>query len=113
MYDIFEAGAHGNHDFYGAMDAGIHSEHLYNCDGIVTCSNVYYSRFLESCQYCFGCIGLKNKSYCILNKEYTKEERYEKVDEIFTQMEGDGIFGKFFPASIDPFYFNDTIASLA
>lgn len=113
MYDVFEAWAHGNHDFYGAMDAGIHSEHLYNCDGIVTCSNIYYSRFLENCQYCFGCIGLKNKSYCILNKQYTKEDRYEKVEAIFSQMERDWILWKFFPASANPFYFNDTIAYFA
>src|SRR3990172_5306518 len=70
MYDAFEAGAHGNTDFYGAMNAGVKSENIYNCEGIVTCSNCYYSRFLEYCNYCIGCIGLKNKSFCIFNKQY-------------------------------------------
>lgn len=59
-----------------------------------------------------GCIGLKNKSYCILNKQYTKEERYEKVDDIFAQMDADGTLGQFFPATMNPFYFNDTAAYL-
>ena len=35
------------------------------------------------------CDVLKNRTYYIFNKQYTKEERYEKVDEIFTQMERD------------------------
>ena len=72
----------------------------------------FYSYFLNDCSFCFGCIGLKNKSYCILNKQYTKEERYEKVDEIFSQMDADGTLGEFFPATMNPFYFNDTAAYL-
>src|SRR3989344_4578595 len=40
-----------------------------------------YSEYLDlcvECEYCFGCVGLKKKKYCILNKQYTKEE-YEKL----------------------------------
>ncbi len=76
------------------------------------CNNVYYGYLLESCSFCLGCIWLKNKSYCILNKQYTKEEWYEKVDEIFWQMDANGTLGEFFPASMNPFYFNDTAAYL-
>ncbi|HMY80791.1 MAG TPA: hypothetical protein PK048_03005 [Candidatus Absconditabacterales bacterium] len=47
-----------------------------------------------------------------MNKQYTKEERYEKVDEIFAQMDADGTLGQFFPATMNPFYFNDTAAYL-
>jgi len=47
-----------------------------------------------------------------LNKQYTKEERYEKVDKIFDQMEQEGTLGEFFPATMNPFYFNDTAAYL-
>jgi hypothetical protein len=75
-------------------------------------SFIFYSFFLESCSYCLGCIGLRNKSYCIFNKQYTKEEWYDKVDEIFSQMERDGELGMFFPGWINPFYFNDTAAYL-
>ena len=67
---------------------------------------------LQNCSYCFWCTQLKNKSYCILNKQYTKEERYEKVDEIFAQMDADGTLWAFFPATMNPFYFNDTAAYL-
>jgi hypothetical protein len=89
MYDVFEAGSHGNTDFYGAANTGAKSECIYNCEGIVTGSHLYYSRFLEYCSYCIGCIGLKNKSFCIFNKEYSKEERFELAEKIFAQMDKD------------------------
>lgn len=112
IYDCFEAGAHGNADFYGVMNAGVKSNNVYNCEWVVTCSNIYYSRFLEHCNYCIWCIWLKNKEFCILNKQYSKEERFELSNKIFAQMDQDGILGKYFPATLNPFYFNDTIASL-
>jgi hypothetical protein len=44
---------------------------------------------MNACSFCFGCIGLTNRQFCIFNKQYTKEEWHEKVDEIFSQMEKD------------------------
>ncbi len=52
---------------------------------------------MTSCSFCIGCVGLKNKSYCILNKQYTKEEWYVLADQIFTQMNQQGVLGDFFP----------------
>jgi len=75
-------------------------------------NKIFYCDMCINCSYCLGCIGLKNKSFCILNKQYTKEERFEKANEIFTQMEKDWQLWKFFPASMNPFYFNDTVAYL-
>ncbi len=66
-------------------------------------SNMYYSLYCNNCSYCLGCIGLKNKSFCILNKQYSKEERFEKANEIFAQMEKDWQLWKFFPPSMNPF----------
>ncbi len=45
------------------------------------CNNCLSSYFLlncNNCQNCFGCVNLRNKSYCIFNKQYTKEE-YQKI----------------------------------
>jgi len=109
MYDIFVWWAVQGKHFYGVQWAW-NSEHIYCSIGINDASNIYYSMYCSHCSFCLGCIGLKNKSYCILNKQYTKEERHEKVDEIFAQMEKDGTLGEFFPWSMNPFYFNDTAA---
>jgi hypothetical protein len=55
---------------------------------------------------------LQNKSFCILNKQYTQEERFLLAEKIFAQMEKDGTLGQFLPGRINPFYFNDSMAYL-
>ncbi len=110
-FDFMVWGAWCKH-VYGCINSWNYSEHIYCSRWMGKCYMCYYSYKLEECSFCLGCIGLKNKSYCILNKQYTKEERYEKVDEIFSQMEQDGTLGEFFPATMNPFYFNDTAAYL-
>jgi len=50
-------------------------------------SYIQYSISLFSgCQNCFGCNQITQKSYCILNKQYTKEEYEELVPKIIKHM---------------------------
>lgn len=81
FYDVFSCGR--SQHFYGVLNSGAFSEHVYCSINIGRSSHIYYCYYLENCSFCLGCVSLKNKSYCIFNKQYTKEERYEKVDEIF------------------------------
>jgi len=53
----------------------------------------------EECEYCFGCVGLRKKKYCILNKQYTELEYKELVEKIKSDMKTRGEWGKFFPLS--------------
>jgi hypothetical protein len=64
---------------------------------------------------------MKNASYCILNKQYTKGEYERLVPKIIEKMKKtplrlpDGSFagqewGEFFPPSMSPFGYNETIA---
>jgi len=101
-----------SHNMYGTGMSGTNSDHLYCCSGVTRWSNLFYCYHMESCSYCLGCIGLKNKSFYILNKQYTKEERYEKANEIFEQMDKEWTLWQFLPGFINPFYFNDTAAYL-
>lgn len=64
-----------------------------------------------SSQNCFGCIGLCHKKYCILNKQYTKEEYESIVPEIIRQMEKAGEWGEFFPPKNSEFGYNETVAN--
>ena len=74
------------------------------------------SNFLEycincyNCENCFGCVGLRNKKYCIFNKQYTEEEYWKTLDEIKTKMLQDGEYGEFFPISISPYPYNASLA---
>jgi len=112
IYDTIIWWSPSSSDLYWNIRCWGNSQKIYNSSNINNCMNIYYSYGLMACSYCLGCIGLKNKSFCILNKQYTKEEWFEKANEIFTQMGKDWQLWKFFPASMNPFYFNDTVAYL-
>ena len=112
MYDSLDVGIDVS-DYYGVMWAGGIGTHDVYCSlQIADCSNIYYSQYMDNSHHCLGCIWLKNKSYCILNKQYTKEEWEGLAEKIFASMEAEATLGEFFPASMNPFYFNDTLAYL-
>ena len=73
-------------------------------------SNSFYCQQLKSCKNCFGCHGLKNKEYCILNKQYSREEYEEIIPKIVEHMKSLGEWGEFFPAALSPHGYNETVA---
>ena len=76
----------------------------------IYCSDVEYCDSVNNSDSCFGCVGLKKKKYCILNKQYTKEE-YEKLKEqIIENMKKEGVYGDFIPPELSPFGYNETLA---
>lgn len=74
------------------------------------CYNIEYSNFLSNCHDCFGCIGLRNKSYCIFNKQYSENEYKEIKEKIIEHMKKSGEYGEFFPMHISTFGYNETVA---
>jgi len=94
-----------------------YSELIGNCSGCVnayalkysTWSSSRYSEYLDlclECEYCFGCVGLKKKKFCILNKQYTKEEYESLRDKIIADMRKRKEYGKFLPYSMSTGPFN-------
>lgn len=76
-------------------------------------SSSRYSEYLDlciECEYCFGCVGLKKKKYCILNKQYTKEEYEILRNKIIDDMKKRGEYGKFFPYNMNTGPFNFSTA---
>ena len=73
-------------------------------------TNFYYCDTMMNCQNCFGCIALRNKKYCILNKQYSKEEYEVLVPKIIKHMQSTGEWGEFFPHSLAPFAYNESVA---
>ncbi|MFA6992581.1 MAG: hypothetical protein WC269_04885 [Candidatus Gracilibacteria bacterium] len=72
---------------------------------------IYCGQCTNNVGDCFGCVGLKNARYCILNKQYTKEEYEELVPKIIEHMRQTGEWGKFFPMEDSPFSYDETVAS--
>ena len=103
--------------------------------GSMTCerlSEAHYCDLCFDCEHCFGCIGLQRKQYCILNKQYSKEEYEELVPKIIEHMQKTPLrspshfalratrdrsanfagyeWGEFFPVQRSPFAYNETMA---
>ncbi|MEA3399472.1 MAG: hypothetical protein U9R00_03115 [Patescibacteria group bacterium] len=106
----------------GAIGFGYKAELLSECVAVGYSSNVIgsysiansrdikYSVFLDNCQECIGCDSLKNSKYCILNKQYTKEEYKELKDLILKELNSSGLLGLMLPSEISPFAYNESIA---
>lgn len=82
-------------------------------------NDLQYCRSIQSSSYCFGCVSLKNKKYCILNKQYNKKEYEQLLPKIiehmnampYTDKRGHTYrYGEFFPPEFSPFAYNQTIA---
>jgi hypothetical protein len=73
-------------------------------------NNLLYCDHCFNCTDCFGCTGLQRKKYCILNKQYTKEEYEALVPQIIGRMRQDKEWGEFFPMDVSPFAYNETVA---
>lgn len=83
---------------------------VHRCLYVFNSSDVYYSQLCYDCDHLFGCIGLRNKSYCIFNTQYTKEERESKVQELFAWMQSTGEFGQYRSTQYVLHPYNDSLA---
>ena len=81
------------------------------CSFLNESRDCFYSIECFSSNNLFLCSWLRHKSYCILNKQYTKEEYEVLVPRIIEKMISDGEWWEFFPASLSPFGYNETVAS--
>jgi len=103
LYEAFDSGVEGSRQLFCMTVYGSHdATYCFNCHG---CGNI------------FGCIGLRNKEYCILNKQYTKESFDELRTKIIQHMNDmpyvdkkDRVYkyGEFFPVELSPFGYNET-----
>lgn len=108
---------------YDCFNTGLNTNFAYECSAVYNatnvkfstrcsgCSDIFYSDFCIECDHLFGCIGLKHKKYCILNKQYSKEEYEILVPKIIEHMRHIEEFGEFFPPELSPSGYNDTIAT--
>jgi len=119
-------------DSHDVTFGGDTSELLYEVSGSTQSQNVSFSRGsnnLVNVEYSeniygganlFGCVKLRQKKYCILNKQYTKEEYEELIPKIKQHMndmpyvDKRGIiykYGEFFPIETCIWAYNETWAN--
>lgn len=105
---------------YEAVSVGV------GCRAVKFSSNCWLAVYdIEYCINChsssnlFGCVGLRNKSYCIFNTQYSKDDYFLLREKIILQMnempytDAQGKvfrYGEFFPPEFSPFAYNETMA---
>jgi len=87
----------------------------------VDCSD---SQYIDQCfnsHHLFGCVGLKRKKYCILNKPYSETDYHATVKKLVEHLKKTGEYGEFFPyrfayngfnATLGAFYYQETEESI-
>jgi len=87
-YDGYGIGAQASL-MYDIVDTGLNESKVAFTIVVYESTNAYYCINCHACQDIFACIGLRNKQYCILNKQYTKEEYEKLVPQIIEKMIAD------------------------
>lgn len=117
-YDTFGCGDNGEL-IYESVDAGLSGSRFLFDVVAYGGTNVEYSLNCHGSENLFGCIGLRNKRYCILNKEYTKEEYEILIPKIKAHMKEIPYidtkgrtysYGEFFPTELSLFAYNESLA---
>ena len=89
------------------------------CNVVDTSSFAEYCMLSKGSNNIFGCVGLKSKEYCILNKKYDKETYYALREKIIMEMTNNPYhsksgavykYGEFFPPEFSPYAYNETAA---
>ncbi len=81
------------------------------CIEIVNWDELIYCYNCHNCSNCFWSAWLRDKKYCILNKQYSKEEYERLVPKIIESMKNEWTWWEFFSSYISPYWYNETIAN--
>ncbi|MCX6757950.1 MAG: hypothetical protein NTZ44_03675 [Candidatus Nomurabacteria bacterium] len=101
------------------VNGSTQSQKSFFCRGSNNLRDVEYSDNIYNGSNLFGCVKLRHKKYCILNKQYTKEEyedlipkiKQHMIDMPYVDKKGRVYkYGEFFPVEIALFAYNETWA---
>lgn len=114
-----------NSDCYDLNEYGMQIQRV--CEGLAIGINAYniicsifvneqvtdvaYSFHVHHANDIFGCISVPRGQYCILNKQYSKDDYFALKARIVDHMKETGEWGEFFPVALSPFAYNETVAN--
>jgi hypothetical protein len=118
-YDGYDIGSDAELIYEGRTVGAGSSRILFGVEVALGCTDVQYSQECFGSAHLFGCLGLRNQKYCILNKQYSKEEYEQIVPKIIEQMKAlpyvddsgkEYGYGEFFPSELSPYAYNESVA---
>lgn len=118
-YDFTQFGEN-TQQVYESMTCGKNIQNIIGGVSVLEGHDIRYSiACWNNSAYLFGCIGLRAKKYCILNKQYSQDEYENLVSRIKEQMNVTPYidkkgriytYGDFFPIELSHFAYNETTA---
>ena len=128
-----QEGSPGDRDCYDYSIWGDSNQLLYEChaSGVnvnnskfclfvqENSSDIEYSMVCQNSSNLFGCVALRHKNFCILNKQYSEEEYGKLTAKIKKHMDEMPYvdsnrriykYGEFFPIEISPVAYNESMA---
>jgi len=94
-----------------SINVWIQSTHFIACTSVFNSHHMYYcDNCYQWCAYCFGCVWLRNKQYCIFNQQYNKSDYFDTIEQLIQDMITQGIRWHFPPSEVSPFGYNETRA---
>ncbi len=109
--DILFSGGNSHH-LYMTVNIGSQASNVKFSVSSKYCSDCEFIFNSKSCTNCFMCFGLQNKSYCVLNRQYTPEEYWKLVDQIKSDMLARGEYGQPFGLEFSTQAYNFSLAGL-
>ena len=119
-YDYTEWGG-GAQRVLDVITTGLQTDNIKFSSGVWdSCMNVEYGIYNVSSSNTFGCINLRKKQYCILNKQYIEEEYSKLRERIIEGMEKNPYtdskgrvfkYGEFLPYDLSLYDYNESTAS--
>ncbi|MDP7476888.1 MAG: hypothetical protein QF442_00400 [Candidatus Peribacteraceae bacterium] len=110
-HDCMDVYGMGVGDFCLESVTNMYVHHLLFCSSSANSSDLLYCHESSSdTTDCFGCASMKKGKYCILNKQYTKDEYEDLSGKLIEHMRSTGEWGEFFPIQYSPTAYNESVA---
>ena len=94
---------------YETIASGKSMRNLFSFALVGGANDVLYSNDCNNAnQNLFGCVGMKNSKYCVLNKQYSKEEYEKLAAQVVVHMQKTGEWGEFFPIEMSTMAYNES-----
>lgn len=110
--DCMDIDGYGHNSFlmYNSVQVGRYSNHIYYSASIGKSEYMFYCFEVKKSHHCFWCVNMRDVSYCIFNKQYTKEDRERIVPQLIERMQAEGSRWQFPDILYSPFPYNDSDA---
>lgn len=86
-------GATGSTDCYYSVGVTNCHRAFFNMNIVTNSQELEYCTRCFDCENCFGCVGLRRKKFCILNKQYSEDEYWKTLDALKCRLLESGEYG--------------------